>query len=179
MEYLAQNFEDFSDAHRKYISAIKQLENEQEDNTSPASKDLVDAIQQQTASMLLFSIALGMKANLDHFIDPMARTVLDVDFDVFLRENTAHRLPEYEKAQMVINSFLDELLPSQKEVSNTIIEYISYLDSLGPKLLHYWGFSFGDEILYRLIPGYHPDRVLTMQYKSMLDGYLGKELEAI
>lgn len=167
--YLKQTFEDFADVQGRYMRAVEQLKEELREEESPSVDDLVDAIKRQTASNLFFSGILGIKANLDHFIDPMARTILDVDFDVFLRENTARRLPEYEKAQGVIDSFCATLSLEQKEVFVDILEYISYLETIGPKIAHFYGFVLGDEILYRIVPGYHSDNVLTIQYKAMMD----------
>lgn len=171
--YLEQTFEDFSDVQSQYISAVERLKNDLGGDSFPSVDDMVDAIERQTASNLFFSGVLGVKANLDHFIDPVARTVLDVDFDAFLRENTARRLPEYKKAQAVMDCFFATLSPAQKEVFGDIIEYISYLETIGPKLAHFYGYILGNEILYRVVPGYHPDSVLTIQYKSMLERYFG------
>ena len=66
------------------------------------------------------------------------------------------------------------LTATQKELFGDILDYISYLETTGPKLAHYFGFALGNEILPNLVPGYHPDRVLTMQYKAMLTHYLGQ-----
>lgn len=177
--YLEEHFESFKEVRRRYLSAVEQLGDELRANESLSVAKLVDAIERQTASNLLFSGVLGIKANLDHFTDPMARTVLDVDFDVFLRENMARRLPAYEQAQNVIDSFFALLTPQQKEVFGDIIEYVSYLETTGPKLAHYYGHIIGNKTLYNVVPGYHSDEVLTMRYKSMLAGYWGGDLLTI
>ena len=119
--------------YRRYINAIVQLRKELGATISPSVDDLVDAIDKQTESNLIFSGALGMKFNLDHFLDPMARTVLDVDFSVFLREETAIRLPAYVKAQETIDAFFRLLTPTQTDLFEGIVEYISYMETTGPK----------------------------------------------
>ena len=169
--YLEENFESFAEVRSRYAKAVERLRNEGSVMV-PSVDDVVDAIEKQTASNLFFSGVLGIKANLDHFMDPMARTVLDVDFDVFLREETARRLPAYEKAQMVIDAFYVLLTPTQKELFGDILDYISYLETTGPKLAHYYGFTLGNEILPNLVLGYYPDHVLTVQYRAMLARYL-------
>ena len=170
--YLEENFESFAEVRSRYAKAVERLRNEGSVMV-PSVGDVVDAIEKQTASNLFFSGVLGIKANLDHFLDPMARTVLDVDFDVFLREETARRLPAYEKAQMVIDAFYVLLTPTQKDLFSDILDYISYLETTGPKLAHYYGFILGNEILPNLVPGYYQDHVLTVQYRAMLARYLG------
>ena len=174
--YLEERFESFAAAHERYINAVVRLRNELGTAASPSVDDMVNAIDRQTASNLLFSGFLGMKSNLDHFMDPVARTVLDVDFPVFLREETATRLPEYKKAQEIIDAFIAPLTPAQKESFEDIIEYISYLETMGPKLAHYYGYILGNDMLRNLVPGYHPDEVLTLHYRSMLERYLGIKL---
>ena len=170
--YLEEKFESFPTVHSRYINAIEQLRKELGAAISPSVDDLMEAIDKQTASNLLFSGALGMKFNLDHFIDPMERTVLDVDFSVFLREETAMRLPAYVKAQETIDAFFRLLTPTQTDLFEGIVEYISYMETTGPKLAHYYGYILGNDILHNLVPGYHADEVLTMRYRAMLEEHL-------
>lgn len=171
--YLEENFESFPAVYSRYIEAIAQLRKELGAYLSPSVDDLVEAIDKQTASNLLFSGTLGIKSNLDHFMDPMARTVLDVDFPVFLHEETAMRIPAYVKAQETIDTFFALLTPGQKELFEDIVDFISYMETTGPKLAHYYGYILGNDILHNLVPGYHADEVLTMRYRAMLVEYLG------
>ena len=92
---------------------------------------------------------------------------------------TSKEFAAYEQAQNVIDSFFALLTPQQKEVFGDIIEYISYLETTGPKLAHYYGHIIGNKTLYNVVPGYHSDEVLTMSYKSMLAGYWGGDLLTI
>lgn len=171
--YLETKFESFPAVHGRYVRAVAQLRNELGTAASPSVDDLLESIDKQIASNLLFSGALGMKSNFDHFMDPMAKTVLDVDFPVFLREETAIRLPEYAKAQNTTDAFFALLTAVQKELFEDVMEYISYMETTGPKLAHYYGYILGNDILHNLVPGYHSDKVLTMHYSSMLKQYFG------
>ena len=98
---LAENFEDFAQEQRQYDAAIELLESELGNSAKPAIQEEVEAIRRQTISNLLFSGFLGLKANLDHFIDPVSRNFLDTDFERFLRVQTACNLPEYRSEQQV------------------------------------------------------------------------------
>ena len=171
--YLEAHFSSFSVERTRFIEAVDRLRNELAPTASPTVDDMLKAIDKQTASNLLFSGMLGFKSNLDHFIDPMARTVLEVDYPVFLREDTAMRLPEYIQAQMTIDAFFALLSQQHDELLEALIGYISYLETTGPKLAHYFGYLLGNDILPNIVPGYHTDKVLTMQYGSMLADYLG------
>ena len=98
---------------------------------------------------------------------------MHVDFEVFLHEGIARRLPEYEKAQTVIDDFFS-VLRLQDAYVESITEYIASLETFVPKLAHYYGYMLGNDILHDLVPGYFPDTVLTMRYQSMLECYFGQ-----
>lgn len=168
--WMAENNKDFAADHQRYTDAIHTLRKELGDMVT----DEVKAIEQQCASDLLFSGFLGLKANLDHFIDPVARTFLEVDFEVYLREETAHTLPEHVQAQQVRDRFCSCLTPSQQETYEAVISYTSHLETAGPKLAHYYGYMLGNHLLPRVVPGYHADPVLTMRYTGMLGQYFGE-----
>lgn len=170
---MAGSFEDFAEAREQYEQAMCKLKEEL--GEGPVNME-AEAIRQQTASNLLFCGLLGIKANLDNFINPMARSFLEVDSEVYLREATAHRLPEYESARCKRNRFYASLSAEQRETYEAAIAYVSYLETVGPKLAHYYGYLLGNEFLHRIIPGYHADPVLTAQYGLMLEDYFGKKL---
>ena len=50
--------------------------------------------------------------------------------------------------------------------------YITHLETLVPKIAHYEGFMLGNELLYYVMPGYHPDAQLTVRYSRMLKEFL-------
>ena len=157
IEFLEQHCGDFPEIREKYQETIAQAEE---------GKKLAEAIVAQTASDLLFSAALGLKANLDHFCDPIARTVLEVDPEIYLRESVAHSLPQYIEAQKIRDA---------AEANDAIIEYTTYLETFGPKLAHYFGYLLGDELLPRIVPGYQPDPLLTIRYRDWVRTYMGIE----
>ena len=173
IQWLKEESEEFSADHQRYIAAMKALREELGDTVT----DEINAIEQQCASDLLFSGFLGLKANLDHFMDPVARNFLDVDFDVYLREETAHRLPEYERAEKSRDRFYSLLSPVQQKIYEDVITYTSYLETVGPKLAHYYGYLLGNELLPRIVPGYHKDSILTARYTTMLENYFGIRLD--
>ena len=169
-QWLREESEEFSADHQRYIDATKTLREELGD----AVTDEINAIEQQCASNLLFCGFLGIKANLDHFTDPVARNFLDVDCEVFLREEIAHRLPAYEQAQKNREQFYSRLTSAQREIYQDVITYTCHLETVGPKLAHYFGYLLGNELLPRIIPGYCVDSVLTIKYNAMLEKYMGK-----
>lgn len=173
VQQMAEKSEGFAADRQRYIDAMDVLQKELGD----AVLEERDAIERQLASDLLFSGFLGLKANLNNFIDPIARNFLDVDFDVYLREETAHRLPEYERAEKSRDRFYSLLSPVQQKIYEDVITYTSYLETVGPKLAHYYGYLLGNELLPRIVPGYHKDSILTARYTTMLENYFGIRLD--
>ncbi len=172
---LAENFEDFVWEKKQYEGAMELLERELGDSGTPSVKDVAEAIERQTASNLLFSGILGLKANLDNFIDPVSGNFLDTDYEIFLREQTACQLPEYRNAQQVRDRFFAALSAAQRESYEAVASYVNYLETAGPKLAHYYGYLLGNELLYKIVPGYHRDTVQTARYSLMLQDYFGKQ----
>lgn len=144
VEVMAANFEDFSADQARLNKTFSILENELQNTTAPSVKGVVDAIDRQIGSSLLFSFFLGLKANLDHYIDPVGRTFLDVDAETYLREDLSTQLPDYQNAQLVQEQFYAALSPAQQDQYGDIIAYISHLETVGPKLAHYYGYMLGN-----------------------------------
>ena len=168
---------DFSEDYERYKTAFIRLKEDFAPELMPSIEEEMDAIQKQTCSNLLFSGFLGIKANLDNFIDPIARNFLDVDFETFLREDIAQALPEYEKSQQVHDRFYTHLSPTQKETYEAVTSFVNYLETVGPKLAHYYGYLLGNELLPRIVLGYRPDIVQTIQYRIRLEKFFGQRIE--
>lgn len=173
-DILATNSEEFPEDLAHFNETISLLEAELGPDISPSAADLVDSIYQQIGSSLLFSCCLGLKDNLAHFIDPVSRTFLDVDPEMYLRENIARQLPDYLQAQHVQEQFYRTLSPKQKEkYDDGITTYICHLETVGPKLAHYYGYLLGNQLFPHVILGYVSDAQLTLRYRYMLEAYSG------
>lgn len=180
VDVIAANSIEFAADQAHFDETISLLKTELEQDTSPSATDLADAIYQQIGSTLLFSYCLGLKANLDHFIDPVSRTFLDVDPEVYLRENIARQLPDYLRAQRVQEQFYKALSRIQREkYDEGITTYICHLETVGPKLAHYYGYLLGNQLFPHVITGYVSDTQLLIQYRYMLETYLGINIEIL
>lgn len=167
---MEREFEDFAGNRQRYIKAMEFLRGELGD----AATQEQTAIEQQAASALLFSAMLGLKANLDNFIDPVARNFLDTTPEIYLREATARKLPVYERAEKARSLFYATLTPTQQTIYEDVLTYTTHLETVLPKLAHYYGYMLGNQLLPLVVPGYHPDTVLTFRYRAMLHDYFGK-----
>ena len=169
VDVMAANFEDFAAEYAHFRETIAQLESQQEDGASVS--EMLEAMEQQIGSRLVFSFFLGLKANLDHYHDPVCRTFIDIDPEIYLRENVAQQLPDYQNAKCIQKKFYTALTAVQQEMYEDISSYISYLETVGPKLAHYYGYIQGNKLFPHIIPGYVEDRQLTLRYSLLLEDY--------
>jgi len=173
VDVMATNFEDFAADLLRFKETISLLEGQLEEDASPSVADEMQAIEQRIGSVVLFSYFLGFKANLDHFMDPIGRTFLNVDTETYLRENLSKQLPDYQNALRVQERFYAALTPVQQERYEDITAYICHLETVGPKLAHYCGYILGNWLFLRIVPGYGKDMPFTFQYRNMLENYFG------
>ena len=169
-----ENFQDFPAVQQGYILAMETLQNSIGENAVHKERE---AICQQITSTILFSGVLGLQANYHYFSDPVGGNFLNADPEVYLRENIAKHLPEYAAAQQSRSEFFSQLDAAQKELYQPVTEYTSYLETVGPKLAHYFGYLWGNELLQRVVPGYQPDLAFTLQYCIKLEGYFGRQID--
>ena len=177
VEKLVAASEDFAEDHQQFEAAIDYFRDTLSGDVSISVDDLIDAIDEQITLLLLFSGYLGFQANVDHFINPVARTFIEADPEVYLRERVAKAMPVYADAQAVIDQFYAQLLPEQKEQHECVRAYIAHLDTVVPKIAHYEGFLLGNELLRYVMPGYQPDTQLSVRYRLMLQEYLQCQLD--
>ena len=172
VESLIAASEDFAEDHRQFEEAIAHFKSTLPEGATPSVEDLCDAIRRQITAQVIFAGYLGFQANVDHFLNPIARTFMDVEPEVYLRERVARTLPEYASAKGVIGRFREQLSPEAQEMFESIEIYIAHLETVVPKIAHYDGFLLGNELLYYVLPGYHSDVLLTVRYCEMINEHL-------
>lgn len=118
IHFMTEEFADFAAIRKRYEHAMDILRTKL---GGEIVTDTTEAIRQQTVSNLLFCGCLGIKANLDNFLNPLARNFLDVDSEIYLREETAHRLPEYMHAQVILEQFYALVSPSYQAQTRMLL----------------------------------------------------------
>ena len=163
---------DFAEEHRQFEEAISFFRTALSKETSLSVDDLLDAIRRYIASQFIFAGYLGFHENIDHFLNPVARTFTEVDPEIYLRERVSRTLPEYVSAKAYIDIFRSLLSSEQQPVFENITIYISHLETIIPKIAHYEGFLLGNDLLRYVLPGYFPDSQLTARYSLLLKEYM-------
>ena len=171
---MENHFRDFPEVQIKYQQAMDALQKDL--GAAPVAKEK-EAIRQGIASTLFFSGWLGLQANLNYYLDPIAGNFLNTEPELYLQEKASRKLPEYETAQEIRKQFYSGLTDAQRLIYEDVTEYICYLETAGPKLAHYYGYLLGNAMLHRVVPGYQPDMAMTLRYAMMLENHFGADFD--
>ena len=167
---------EFIQEERQYYETIGVLRDAIGNSTSPTVDEYIAAVEAEICAELVYVAWLGFQQNIDCFNNPVNTMFLKMDYEDFHRERRMGTLPQVQHALKTINAFHDVLrsLPEDKHsLTEKITSYITYLETVGFKLAHYFGFIFANRFLEHVIPGYCRDMVTTMQYERELEDYLG------
>ena len=166
---------EFLIVENKFLAAVSNLERELEDSISPPISEFISAKEMTLAAEVIFIGWQGFQLNIDIFKAPINRVMLQGDFEELHRENCLGMLPMVCKARKTITAFYDAIRKSRKEIIDQvddITNYYSYLQTVGFKIVHYFGFCMADGFLPFVIPGYISNPVDTLSYKNNLEKFL-------
>ena len=139
----------------------------------PAVEEYIQALRQELASGLRFSMWLGFRWGLDCSNNPVNKLLLDADFEELCQESGMHTLPEAQTALQKAQTFVHTLPEDQRELLDPISDHFAYLKTWGYKLAFYEGFCLASKLLPYLIPAYVPDTMLSMRLEQKLYDSLG------
>lgn len=173
---MEQKFDDFKPCRDEYLQSLNILK--MEVGEEKVNKVLA-AFTKRCAAELIFAGSLGFQANLENFRNPVNRTFLDVDFEDYLRKKVMVQMPHYNRAEQELHEFYQSLTEEQKGAYEGISAYMVYFECTLPKLAHYNGFMFANEILPYTEPGYSSNYILTSAYKRFIDKWFGVEVDTV
>ena len=179
---LRQIAPDFVKEERQYYESIGVLKDTLGASMKPSVDEYIAAIEEEISAELVYVAWLGFQQNIECFNNPINTMFLKMDYEDFHRERRMATLPQVQHALKTINAFHDVLRTRSgfnHELTEGITSYITYLETVGYKLAHYFGFIFADQFLEHVIPGYCSDMVTTMQYERELEDYLGLDLRKL
>ena len=179
---LRQIAPDFVKEERQYYESIGVLKDTLGASMKPSVDEYIAAIEEEISAELVYVAWLGFQQNMECFNNPINTMFLKMDYEDFHRERRMATLPQVQHALKTINAFHDVLRTCSgfnHELTEGITSYITYLETVGYKLAHYFGFIFADQFLEHVIPGYRNDTVTTMQYERELEDYLGLDLRKL
>lgn len=172
----------FEDEHRQYIYSVDTLMDSLCGEDSFRVTEYIAAKENAFSSEMVYIAWLGFQQNIACFKNPINTEFLKLDYETIHRENCFQSLPNIQSALSAINNFDCSLKSLPDDIQNMtmgITDFFSYLETVGFKLAHYFGFAFADRFLGHVIPGYTPDSATTTQYAMMLQEYLDFNLSLL
>ena len=160
---------DFPPVQAAYQDAAKILVN----HLGKEAEAFLSAQDQQIISDLRYSAYLGFQANLANFRCPGGNHFVAEGSDRFLHEHIMYSLPDRICYDTAITTFQARHGQSTESQLDAIQNYYIYLETVGPKLAHYWGYVFANHFLPLVEPGYVCDGAQTSIYTMELSRELG------
>ena len=170
----------FPEEESRFLKVAEALEQEIGDSVSPTASAFLAAKETAFASELIFIGWQGFLLNQDIFRNPVNALTLEADHAELYQEKRLGSLPAVRKARDVEEAFHAALkaLPKEKQcLTDEISDFYAYLQTIGYKLAHYFGFRLADDFLQYVVPGYFSNSVHTMEYAAKLQNYLKVEFD--
>lgn len=179
---LRQIAPEFIKEERQYYETIGVLKDTLGSSMKPSVDEYIAAIEEELSAELVYVAWLGFQQNLECFNNPINTMFLKMDYEDFHRERRMSTLPQVQHALITINAF-HEMLRTKSDFNHDltigITSYISFIETVGYKLAHYFGFVFANRFLEHVIPGYCSDTCTTLMYTHSLEEYLNINLSAL
>lgn len=167
--WLVEKDLDFPPIQAAYQDAAKILVN----HLGTEAETFLSAQDQQIISDLRYCAYLGFQANLANFRCPGGNHFVAEGSDHFLREHIMYSLPGRVSYDTIITAFQTKHGQSAEPQLDAIQNYYIYLETIGPKLAHYWGYVFANHFLPLVESGYIYDGTQTSIYIMELSRELG------
>lgn len=160
---LAQVDHNYAEEQLAYDQAAARLS----DNT------FAEALETQFGAKLLYVTWQGACWNLDCYRNPVNKLRLHTDYEELHGELLFQSLPRVQSSAKAIHNTLQHFTAEQKNLAFQMQDYYSYLETIGFKLAHLWGFQRGNAYFPEVIPGYTQDTAFTARYARMVRTDLG------
>ena len=132
-----------------------------------------EALETQFAAKLLYVTWQGFCWNLDCYRNPVNKLRLHTDYEELHGEYHFPALPQVRATEETIHAAIQRFTPAQQELARQMEDYYAYLETVGFKLGHLWGFQRGNAFFPMVLPGYSPDWAFTSKYIQMVSKDIG------
>lgn len=136
-----------------------------------------EALETQFAAKLLYVTWQGFCWNLDCYRNPVNKLRLHTDYEELHGEYHFPALPQVRATEETIHAAIQRFTPAQQELARQMEDYYAYLETVGFKLGHLWGFQRGNAFFPMVIPGFTPDTAFAIKYARMVSVDIGFPIE--
>lgn len=180
MEMLRRSDPEFPEKEDRFLQAASSLEQKLGSSASPSASEYLTAMEKRFVFSVIYIGWQGFQLNLSIFQNPVNALLLKEDYEKLHQERRLGTIPVVNTAQHTICSFYDAVsrLPEDyTALIDDITDFYSYLETVGYKLAHYFGFQLANRFLPYVIPGYISDEAHTSLYTVELQEHLKIKLD--
>lgn len=177
LEYLKNNIEDYRACENEFDISMTSLKNSLSKEKSEELTELISSMYKKVVAGIKYEFMLGMKANYDYYEAPATGNFLESDMGIYTKEKTLYMLPACVEAQRNITKLNKSLEIEDGEFYDGIRDYFIYLETVCPKLAHYFGYLMANDLFAEIVPGYAPSIEHTGRYTFLLEEYFGCKLQ--
>ena len=175
-EILREVDPDYEKEEQAFIAACATFEAGLGDSISFTAQNYLDALEESFASDIVFVVGRGFKLNLDIYHNPVNALAFKLDYEDLHQERMMPLVPVAKKANKASYDYLEELRASHRDkldLLDGINSFYSYLQTVGYKVAHYYGYLLADQLLPHLVPGYYADSAYVSTYSLILNRDIG------
>ena len=175
-EILREVDPDYEKEERAFIAACATFEAGLGGSVSFTAQDYLDALEESFASDIVFVVGRGFKLNLDIYHNPVNALAFKLDYEDLHQERMMPLVPAAKKANKASYDYLEELRASHRDkldLLDGVNSFYSYLQTVGYKVAHYYGYLLADQLLPHLVPGYYADSAYVSTYGLILNKDIG------
>lgn len=134
---------------------------------------LIMALKQQIASDIRFATSQGLKANISEFRNPSNIVILNQGLECYIQESVMLNLPARKEAEKTAMEIINKYGINEMECFAYISEFHTFLETVCPKLAHFYSYITANKILALTEPGYVPNLIQTMKYTREMKKHFG------
>ncbi len=169
---------EYPQEEQKFLHAAAALEQTAAGPDGPTAREYLAARDAAISAGMVFVLFQGIQLNLDIFRQPVNALLLKEDYGVMHRESLLRTVPAVQKMRETQDAFSAARKP-QQWIMEDITAYYAYLETVGYKLAHYFGFRLADRFLPYVVPGYYSDGENSARYAGELGQYLQMDLNRL
>lgn len=166
----------FPEEQRQFQLACANLKESVKEASDLSVEAYLSSLDTLFSTKLLYIAWQGVSWNLDCFRNPVAKLRLGTDYEDLHGEFFFHAIPQIRAAEAAVSANTQRLPPCAAALVEKIGSYYAYLETVGFKITHDWGYLWANDFLPKVIPGYVADPVFTARYAHMLERDLGIDL---
>ena len=168
---------DFLESEDKYRNAVALLQTALPVDMTPSVADFLATQEADIISRILYAGYNGFRANVANFHHPFTLDFTRMDYFDCVKDHIIGHFPVNYESARISDAFYKALPEELHETYHDVTDYFIHMECAGPKLAHYAGYIFANQLLPWVEPGYRKDWHQTQIYERQINEYMGNPVK--